>query len=156
MAEPSPRTAIGRLFMGLGLAWVLWSLIVSFGLIDVELSGRFVDLPIIPGILLVVLGRGLARRVPRQIDVPRPVPPSPPKMQRRPPPAPRPPSYQKPAPVPAPRDETLPVMEPDVDKMAEALESMATDMVDAIEGSTVRKSSEEMVAEARRRFGKRP
>lgn len=55
------RTLFGRLLTALGLIWLFWAIITSRGLVDLEFGRNLVSLPIFPGIVLLFIGRAIAR-----------------------------------------------------------------------------------------------
>lgn len=151
MAENATRGRIGRGLTALGIAWIIWSFISGSGLIDLEFANRFVNVPLLPGIALVFLGRVLgrnARRAESRDDsaeqATSPVSPTP--ASRTPAPKPR----------PEPRVSIERAPEPEARILSEAVSGMEEEIADAVDLSGTRKTSAEMVAEARKRFGSRP
>lgn len=147
MAENATRGRIGRGLTALGIAWIIWSFISGSGLIDLEFANRFVNVPLLPGIVLVFLGRVLgrnARRVESQDD-------------SAPQETPSPSSAPTPLPRPKPRVAVIEsTPEPEARVLSEAVSGMEEEIADAVDLSGTRKTSAEMVEEARRRFGSRP
>ena len=150
MAEVSRgRGVFGRLLAGSGLIWVVWGFFGS--LIGRQFGIDLVDLPILPGLVIFFLGRALARGAGRGEPSPQREPAetqAPPRSEPR----------VRPSPVrEKPRLEVPPMPEPAVvpEVIVEAFEP--TDAQPPIvEAMPARKSSAEMVAEARERYGKRP
>lgn len=151
MAEGSRgRGIFGRLLAALGLAWVFWAFLGPT--IGLQFGNALADLPILPGIVIFFIGRALSRG--RRGDESTPQQdtstelPAPPRPEPRVGPAPKPER--------APR-EPLPMTEPLAvsDVMIEVFESPEPDLPVPDEMS-MRKTSAEMVAEARKRFGRRP
>lgn len=153
MAEVSRgRTVFGRLLTALGFVWVFWSL---FGdLVTLELGTTPVSLPLLPGFVFLFVGRALSRGARRQ-SAPEPV-----EQQRpaRTAPMPAPRTVEPPPPPSRPKFEApMPIVEEDQVAMEEVMtEAMEAELERMSDGSEVRKTSAEMVAEARQRFGKRP
>lgn len=151
MAEVSRRRGVfGRFLTAFGFIWLLWAL---FGeLVTLELGATPIELPLLPGILFLFAGRALSRgaRVrpatsepeePRQSETPRPA--------RRP--------VEPRYPVSRPRleePESIGMEEPVVVEEVVA-EPMKAELDAIPEETGVRKTSAEMVAEARERFGRR-
>lgn len=156
MAEGSPRKVFGRLLTVVGFVWLFWA--VVGGMIASELGRNLLTLPILPGIVLLFIGRAFSRSSRRrqreqEVETPDETP-----ATRQAPESIRPPSI-RPAPSPtrtvaSRRIESAP--EPEADAIAEALGDMQQEIADAVVSIDSRKTSAEMVAEARERFGKRP
>lgn len=156
MAEVSPKRAvIGRVTAAFGLAWIFWAF---FGeVIGLQLGRTLLSVPILPGIALLFIGRAISRgsRVRPGSEAEPLGRPLGTQTRRRPvetmprSPSPRP----RPSPPPVRPESMTP--EPERDAMA-AFEGIAEDIAEAVEGTTVRKTSAEMIAEARERFGRRP
>ena len=150
MAEVSrSRRVLGRLFAGLGLAWIFWGFLGPA--FESGFGNNFVDVPIFPGIVMFFIGRvlsggGRRRRSEPQEDTPTEVgiPP-------------RPEPRVRPAPIPERSiAKPVPATEPDAvsEVILEAFEVPESDLT--VPGEVPpRKTSAEMVAEARERFGKR-
>lgn len=158
MAEASPKRAVvGRVTAAFGLAWIFWAF---FGeVIGLQLGRTLLSLPILPGIALLFIGRAISRgsRV-RPGSGPEAEPPGRPlgtQTRRRPVETTPRSSSPRPRPSPPPvRPEPM-TPEPETEAMA-AFEGIAEEIAEALEGTTVRKTSAEMIAEARERFGRRP
>lgn len=156
MAESSGRKVFGRLLTALGLAWIFWA--VAGDRFAMELGQTLVSLPLLPGIVLVFIGRAVTRssRGRRGEGEPEPQPVTSPP-QRRPPPRSIRPESMRPSPPPAAPTERRSIQtspEPEADAISDALENMQEEIADAVVPVGSRKTSAEMVAEARRRFGK--
>lgn len=152
MSEVSRRRAIsGRLLTALGFVWLFWSL---FGdLVTLELGTTPINLPLLPGFVFLFVGRALSRGARRQ---PMPAPVEPQRPTRTQSPAP-----QRVEPQPTPSRPRFEPPEPIVEEEHVAIEEVMTEAMKAelqrmSDGTEARKSSAEMVAEARQRFGKRP
>ena len=153
MAEVSRgRTVFGRLLTAIGFVWLFWAL---FGdLVTLELGTTPINLPLLPGFVLLFVGRAVSRGSRREPE------PAPVEQPRRPRtfsmPTPR--STQPPPSPSRPKPElTVPIVEEDQVAMEEVMtEAMEAELERMSDGSEVRKTSAEMVAEARQRFGKRP
>lgn len=147
MAENATRGRIGRALTAFGIAWIIWSFISGSGLIDLEFADRFVDLPLLPGIALVFLGRILGRNA-RRAEAEDLAPDTAPEANTAPPPTP----------IPRPERrrviETTP--EPEAQILSQAISGMDREIAEAADPTGTRKTSAEMVAEARKRFGGRP
>ena len=151
MAEISRgRGIFGRLLAGFGLVWVFWGFFGS--VIGSQFGNDLVDLPILPGIVVFFLGRALTRGTRRVEPSAQPETPAETRVP------PRPETRVRSSPVrEKTRLEVPPVLEP---------ASVAEDIVEALEapeprssmldGRSTRKTSAEMVAEARERYGRRP
>lgn len=155
------RSIFGRLLTALGFVWLFWSL---FGdLVTLEFGTTPIDVPILPGFVFLFLGRALSRGARRGAARSEEVEPSPPRTERQarlplPPnesPAPSPVEL-RPVPSPTPLEEMEVAVEDPVVIEEDIVEAMETDLDPAPESIGVRKTSAEMVAEARRRFGRRP
>lgn len=152
MAESSRgRSLFGRLLTGFGLVWLFWSL---FGdLVTLELGTSPISLPLLPGFVFLFIGRALGRGARRR--VPEPQEAESPRPQPTRAPDPRPVESLPSLPKSRTRD-VIPVVEEEPIAVAEVItESVASDMEQMIEQAGTRKSSAEMVAEARERFGRR-
>jgi len=151
MAEVSRgRGIFGRLLVAVGLAWVFWGL---FGpAIGVQFGNSLVDLPILPGIVILFIGRSLSRGNRRRSPEPQHDAPTGVRVP------PRPESRARPAPIPEtnmrePRSATETAAVPEV--ILGAFEVPEPDLP-APDELPIRRTSAEMVAEARERFGRRP
>lgn len=148
MAENVVRGRLGRILTAVGIIWIIWSFISGSGLIDLQFGNTFVDLPLLPGIVLVFLGRVLGRNSggTRAED----------EAQVTSDPAP---AEAPPAPTPRPRPRVVEIQtdpEPEARVLAEAIGDMDDEIARAVDPGGPRKTSAEMVAEARERFGRRP
>jgi hypothetical protein len=152
MAEMSRgRGVFGRLLTALGLAWVFWGF---FGpVIGRQFGNSFVDLPPLPGIVIFFIGRALTRGGGRGESRPqqdtRPEAQAPPRLE---PPV-------RPAPAPERTTQELrPVAEPVAlsEVMLEAPPEGSEPDLPVSDAVAIRKTSAEMVAEARKRYGRRP
>lgn len=146
------RTVFGRLLTALGFVWLFWSL---FGdLVTFELGTTPINLPLLPGLVFLFVGRALSRGARRRVD------PAPAEQQRPATTVPRPaPRSVEPSPSPSrPTYEApMPIVEQDQVAIEEVMtEAMEAELQRISDGTEVRKTSAEMVAEARQRFGKRP
>lgn len=146
MANAGRRRILGRLTTALGLIWILWSILIGSGLVDLELGEALVDLPILPGIVLLFVGRliGRGQRGGDEAEESQTAPP-------------RPAAEQKPPPRPT-RSRVMEIEsapEPEAAAVAEAIENMGDEIAESVSQTTRRKTSAEMVAEARERFGRR-
>ena len=150
MAEVSRgRGIFGRLLAAIGLVWVFWGFFGS--VIGLQFGRDLVALPILPGLVIFFLGRALARRASRGELSSRGEATA---EDQSPPPDPR----VRPSPVPEPiRLEAEAVPEPDrvSDVIVGAFEPPEPEL-SVPDYPATRKSSAEMVAEARQRYGKRP
>lgn len=165
MAEVSRgQNVFGRLLTAAGLVWVFWAF---FGeVIELELGRRLVSLPVFPGIVLLFIGRAIARGA-RRGEIETRQRPSTSQTDTRPEPR-----RSRPSPAPAKRPETRVELEPaapppvtpepaERSGRAPSPEVMIGSLGRSGDGSSdaektpVRKTSAEMVAEARARYGKR-
>lgn len=149
MAEVSRgRGIFGRLLAALGVAWVFWGFLGP--VIGLQFGSSLVDLPILPGIVIFFIGRALNRGSRRDASTPEQ------DVPKEAPVPPRPEPRVRPAPVPE-----RPVREPSPEPVAisevilDSFEAPEHDLPDP-DDIPVRKTSAEMVAEARRRYGTRP
>lgn len=120
--------------------------------IGLQFGNPFVDVPVLPGIVIFFIGRALSRRSTQGASRPQRDTPTENRVPSRPEPR------VKPAPMPErsiqePLPETEPVEVSEV--IFEALESPEPDLTVPGEMPN-RKTSAEMVAEARERYGRRP
>lgn len=151
MAEVSRgRGIFGRLLTAFGFVWLLWSF---FGeLVTLELGATPIDLPLLPGFVFLFLGRALSRGARR-----RPIEST---SDESPRPQSRRPAQPRVQPKPSPRESILerpePVVEDQVMIEEVMVQALETDEAPVSEGTAARKSSAEMVAEARQRFNRRP
>ena len=150
MAEVSRgRGIFGRLLAGIGLVWVFWGFFGS--VIGQQFGNDLANLPILPGIVIFFLGRALARRPRKEPSAQREVP-----TETR---APRRPGAQvRPSPV---RHQTRPEasLAPEPAGVSEVIDETfeaPEPRMSMLDGHFTRKTSAEMVAEARERYGKRP
>ena len=146
MAEVSRgRRVLGRLLTALGLAWIFWGFLGPA--FESGFGNSLVDVPIFPGIVMFFIGRvlsggGRRRRTKPQEDT---------STEARVPPRPEP--RVRPAPIPERTiAKPVPATEPDAvsEVILEAFEAPEPDLA-----VPARKTSAEMVAEARERFGRR-
>lgn len=156
MAEGSRRKLFGRLFTALGFFWLFWA--VVGGMLSAELGRNLISVPILPGIVLLFVGRVINRTSSRseRDDQTEPEQVSELSQRRQAPASIRPVSI-RPAPSPsaAPRSiQTAP--EPEAEAVAAAVDNLQQEIADSVGSVDSRKTSSEMVAEARERFGKRP
>ena len=165
--EPNPTATLGRVMSWIGSLWVVFSVLWGMGALQsLGISGPIasgIGETIVPAIVLIGVGRVLRKRarvdqdviVPDVSPAPRPTPPILPRPQTRvdfPPPA------GSSAPKPPPRTVTpqkaavvTPVeVTPDADPAPE----ISTNDLDPTPGA--HKSSQELIEEARRRWGTRP
>lgn len=151
MAEGSRgRGIFGSLLAGSGLIWVLWGFFGSS--IGRQFGIDLVDLPIFPGLVIFFLGRALARGSGRGEPSSRRESPAGTQAPPRPEPQVRPsPVREKPRLEAPPVPEHAGVSEVIIEAF-EAPEKQPP-IVDAM---LARKTSAEMVADARERYGKRP
>lgn len=147
MAGDSRQRMLGRLITALGLVWILWSIFTGSGLIDLELADELVGLPILPGIVLLFIGRliGRGQRRAEEPEAEEHASASPATTRR--------PAPQRPTPTRVLEIESRP--EPEAEAVVEAMENMGEEIAEAIGQTGKRKTSAEMVAEARERFGRR-
>lgn len=150
MAEvPRGRALFGRFLTSFGFIWLLWAF---FGeLVAVEFGVTPIDLPLLPGFVFLFLGRALSRGARR---------PAGPEPQESPQPQTR-----RPAPLQAEPRPSMPRARFEEPEPIELEETVAIEKIvaEAIEGEVdriaeeagTRKTSAEMVAEARERFGRR-
>lgn len=147
MAEVSSgRRVTGRLLVAVGLVWIFWGF---FGeVIELQMGRRLLSLPILPGIVLFFVGRSLIRRSRR-----KPLPAGGKIKAETPLPRPEP-RVSAPGPTrEIDRRNPRPVAEPDESEvMVEAFEIPEPELSTSA-GTGARKTSAEMVAEARKRFG---
>lgn len=120
-----------------------WSVVTGMFELGGELRG--LGLPFLPGLLFFFVGRALARAGGRE-----PLPDTEPARQE---PRPRPIQQQRPAPRPEPETRFEPQL--DEPEPVEPLGGLA-DLEEEILELRPPMTSEEMVADARRRFGPRP
>jgi hypothetical protein len=139
----SATKTLGRMLTGLGVLWMGWSVVTGMFEFGGELRG--LGLPFIPGLLFFLVGRALARAGSRES-----LPESDPARQ-----GPRPRPQQRPRPAPIPEPETHLDSHLDEPDPAEALAGLS-DLEEEILELPPPMTSEEMLAEARRRFGPRP
>lgn len=158
MAESSRRNVLGRVLTVLGFVWILWA--VAGDMVAFEMGRNLVSLPLLPGIVLLFIGRAVTRSSRRRQNEELPgleaEPLSNPSKRRLPPESIRP-SSMRPSPPPDPPVERRSIRtspEPEADAITHALENMQEEIADAVGSAAARKTSAEMVAEARRRFGK--
>lgn len=164
MSEISRRRAVfGRLLTGIGFVWFFWALFSD--LVPLDVGSTPVDLPILPGFVMLFLGRALSRGErsrptgPDQGTAQRPQPTKPvvTKVEpRRAPPAPPPtePLLSRDE-QPVAIEEAVIVEEPGMgeEPLLEPVKA-GPDRSHTTSG-TSRMTSAEMVAEARKRFGKK-
>lgn len=159
MAEGRTGGFFGRLLAAVGLVWVLWGIISSLGLVDIQFVDDFVEFSPWPGLFLVFVGSLLARNARRRREH-SPAEPPPTTPQR--------PSTPRPHRIPPPPSETRgvarvpeipeipPTPQPEAEAVAEAMKDMDQEIAAAVEEMGRRKTSAEMVAEAKERYGRRP
>lgn len=135
--------SLGRMLTGLGALWMGWAIFTGLFQVGSELED--LGLPFLPGLLFFIVGRAMTKAVER-----RPLPEPGPSWQQ-PEVEPRMAPPQRPAPRPEPerRFELQPEMErepvPELPDLEEEILEPPPPM-----------TSEEMVADARRRFGPHP
>lgn len=136
----SKTAALGRMLTALGVLWMAWSLVTELVRVDPDIT-----LPFLPGLIIFFVGRALARAgnggtgdESASGEQPTPVR----DASRRPRPA-----VDEPRPVRRYEREPEPELEP---------EPLLADLEEAILDPPPPMTSEEMVAEAKRRFAPRP
>lgn len=155
MSDRSRVGLFGRLMTIFAIAWILLPLLAAITGLRPGLG--LADLPILPGIILLFVGRAMVRRsrrgriedmtsgqaeqgeqatvASRSTPVRTPAPPRPVTPRTR---------------------EIRTAPEPEAEAMAEALGNMEEEIAEALQQAGSRKTSAEMVTEARERFGRRP
>lgn len=154
MSDRSRVGLFGRLMTIFGIAWILLPLFAAITGLRPGLG--LADLPILPGIILLFVGRAMVRRSRRgRIEDMT----SGPAEQGEPTGA----SQSTPVRTPSPPRPVTPRVreirtapEPEAEAMAEALGNMEEEIAEALQQAGSRKTSAEMVTEARERFGRRP
>lgn len=154
MSDRSRVGLFGRLLTILGIVWILLPLLAA--ITGLRLLLGFVDLPILVGIVLLFVGRAMVRRSRRKSIEPIAGSEQAERGEQAPPQdiSVRTPPQPKPVTPRAREIQTAP--EPEAKAMAEALENMEEEIAEAVQQAGSPKTSAEMVAEARERFGRRP
>lgn len=156
MSDRSRVGLFGRFITTFGIAWILLPVLVAITGFRSALG--LADLPILPGIILFFVGRAMVRRSrtesiedltgPGQVESGEQAPRAPQSTPVRTPPPPQP--------VTPRVREIRTAPEPEAEAMAEAIGNMEEEIAEVLQQAASRKTSAEMVAEARERFGRRP
>lgn len=155
MSDRSRVGLFGRLITIFAIVWILLPLLAAITGLRSGLG--LADLPILPGIILLFVGRAMVRRSRRESIEDLTAGQAEPGEQatgasqstpvRTPPP---------PQPVTPRVREIRTAPEPEAEAMTEALGNMEEEIAEALQQAGSRKTSAEMVTEARERFGRRP
>ncbi|MGH8946703.1 MAG: hypothetical protein ACRDVL_11200 [Acidimicrobiia bacterium] len=144
--------ALGRMLTALGALWMGWSVFIGLFELGREIEG--LGLPFLPGLLFFFVGRAMTKAGKTE-----PLPDEaasrqePRRETRAPRPETRPSSVgRREPPRPEPEAMTSPQPEPEMPAEMPGLSSLEDEILELPPPMT----SEEMVAEARRRFGPRP
>ena len=68
MSNGTQRGRIGRFLTAIGFVWIFWAVITSMGILDLQFGRSFVSVPILPGIILLFVGRLIRRSSGRARD----------------------------------------------------------------------------------------
>ena len=160
MSTRTRRSRLGRFVTTIGFVWIFWAIITSLGLLSLQFGSGLATLPILPGFILLFLGRAIRRSgrsasddddqtvedqqeaaqrsqsLPEQVPVYEPIRSAPERT------------------VASRVEESEPAIEALI--ITDAIEGMDQEIVEIAASRTERKSSAEMVDDARKRFGKRP
>ncbi len=169
--EPNVKLAglLGRLLTWIGFVWVSLILLGGMGILNPggpldDFISRFLPGGILPAFVLLAAGRALRRRSRKRVEetdqpdepldrppATRTEPPTSAPVKASPAPAPPKPPQRRPEPKPAPKslEEVLTKME---DRSSTAPEHVVDDPIE-LDLHAAPKTSQEMIDEARRKFG---
>lgn len=167
--EQNPRAALGTVLTWVGSVWVVFSVLWGLGVLQaIGISGTVaseVGGTIFPAIVLIGIGRALRRRarvdpnviVPDVSPAPRPTPPILPRPDTR---VDFPPPVLPPAPKPAPprtlASQRAVVVAP-VTEQPDSTQTREVPPIDELDPTPgTPKTSQELIEEARKRWGTRP
>lgn len=135
--------SLGRVLTALGIAWMGWALFTGLFRLGGELEG--LGLPFLPGLIIFFVGRAMTKAGER-----RPLPEPGQSQQAA---EMKPPPVRRTAPAPAPEPVIRYEPEPEMsDEPSVELPDLEEEILELPPAMT----SEEMVAEARRRYGPHP
>lgn len=156
MSDRSRVGLFGRLITIFAIAWILLPLLAA--LTGLRPGLGLADLPILPGIILLFVGRAMVRRSRRGSieDLPGSGQAEPGEQATGAPQSTPVRTPSPPQPVTPRVREIRSAPEPEAEAMAEALGNMDEEIAEALQQAGSRKTSAEMVTEARERFGRRP
>jgi hypothetical protein len=164
--EQSSTATLGRILSWIGYLWLVFSVLWGLGVAEaIGISGSFastIGRSVFPAIILIGVGRVMRKRSQPapdqpQPDVSPPLGPMPPILpDERPVLSYSPPTPPAPKPSPRPTPQPVkPVVAPS-ESMTNAGQSAEPSSVDAVAPSPKPRSSQEMIDEARQRWGSRP
>lgn len=167
--EQSSTATLGRILSWIGYLWLVFAVLWGLGIAEaVGLSGSFassIGRSVFPAIILIGVGRVMRKRSEAdpnqpQPDVSRPPAPTPPILPEDRPvvsyPAPSPPAPPAPKPSARPAPQAKQPAVPSAESMANGVQSDEQPPADAGLPLPNHKSSQELIDEARRRWGSRP
>lgn len=156
MASGAGRRRLGRLLVVLGAIWVLWVVAERSGGVDALLGPRALgaQLPVLPGLAMLIAGRVIARRAPGPSDIERVVPMSDKEKRAKPARSDTGQGAEAKERYLAHRESSLTAaeMEPEGARVKEAIEHLAEEIIETVEDPDRPKTSEEMVEAAKRRW----
>lgn len=147
---------MGRVLVVLGAIWALWVLSERSGGVDALLGPEAagVQLPVLPGLILLVAGWVIARRARAASDTEGVIPMSDEPRRGSPDRSSTPAQAKKKDRYLTQRESSVSAseMEPEGARVKEAIEDLAEEIIDTVEDPNRPKTSEEMVAAAKRRW----